>query len=100
MRLYSLTRWRRYLPVLDETDTLAAPHNWGSHLACFYIAQFGRGCPRFAMAEIDPMHMPCVDSRGYLLVDGALRVPDSPGFGLELDASALRAGLAWTVEAG
>ena len=87
LRGYTLTRWLRYLPVLEETKTLAAPHNWGSHLSGFYIAQFGRGCPRFAFAEVDTMAMPAVRSDGYRLRDGKLTVPDTPGFGLELDAT-------------
>jgi len=87
LRGYTLTRWLRYVPVLEATRTLAAPHNWGSHLSGYYIAQFGRGCPRVAFAEIDTMAMPAVRSDGYRLRDGRLTVPDTPGFGLELDAS-------------
>lgn len=97
LRGYSLTRWLRYLRVIDETGTLAAPHNWGSHLSGFYIAHFGRGCPRFAMGETDPMTMPAVDSSGYRLAEGVLRVPDTPGFGLELDPDALRGETGWSV---
>ena len=86
LRGYTLTRWLRYVPVLEATGTLSAPHNWGSHLSGYYIAAFARGCPRFAMAEIDTMAMPAVRADGYRLRDGRLTVPDAPGFGLELDA--------------
>ncbi len=88
MRALTLTRWLRYLSVIEETGSLAAPHNWGSHLAGFYIQQFGRGCAHFGMAEIDPMTVDGVEARGYRMVEGMMHVPDSPGFGLTLDSEA------------
>ncbi|MAG96369.1 MAG: mandelate racemase, partial [Rhodospirillaceae bacterium] len=101
MRGYTLTKWLRYLPVLEETGALAAPHNWGSHLSGFYIAQFGRGCARFSAAETDQMVMPAVVAADYELVDGMRKVPDTPGFGLTLDpdvfGEALTRDDAWTV---
>ena len=84
LRRYTLTRWLRYMQVIDETDTLAAPHNWGSHLSGFYIPQFARGFQRFAMGETDDMAMPGVQAEGYDLKEGMRSVPDTPGFGLEL----------------
>ena len=89
LRHYTLTRWLRYLPVVAEAAALAAPHNWASHLAGFYIAQFARGCPHFAMGEIDTMTVPAVAASGYRLVDGKMAVPDTPGFGLEVDQDIL-----------
>ena len=101
MRGYTLTKWLDFMPVVSETGAITAPHNWNSHLGGFYITQFGRGCPYFSMGEIDSVEMPGVDSSGYRLVDGLMTVPDSPGFGLELDedlfAQALREEGAWSV---
>lgn len=91
IRGYGLSRWRRFLVEMEHTSALAAPHNWGSHLGAFYIAQFARGCGRFAMGEVDIMHMDAVDSSAYRWVDGCLEVPDAPGFGLELDQEGFRA---------
>ncbi|HUT37562.1 MAG TPA: enolase C-terminal domain-like protein [Planctomycetota bacterium] len=99
LRSYKLTKWWRYLRRLEGTKALASPHNWGSHLSGYYIAQFGRGCPRFAMAEIDSMNMPAVSAKGYELREGAMHVPDTPGFGLELDPAALKSPV-WTVDRG
>jgi len=101
LRGWTLTRWRAYVPVLAETKTRSAPHNWGSHLSGFYIAQFARGCGHFARGEVDPMVMPAVVSEGYRVADGHMRVPDTPGFGLDLDAdrfaAAVRGG-GWVME--
>jgi len=85
MRAYGLTRWLRYRNVIEETGALAAPHNWGSYLSAFYIAQFALACPPFAMVEVDLQTMPGVDAGGYGWVDGAITVADAPGFGLALD---------------
>jgi L-alanine-DL-glutamate epimerase-like enolase superfamily enzyme len=76
------------MPLINETRTFAAPHNWHSNLFNFYIAQFGCGCERFAMGETDRMSMPAVQSDGYEMVDGMLWVPDAPGFGLQLNPDA------------
>jgi L-alanine-DL-glutamate epimerase-like enolase superfamily enzyme len=85
MRGYSLTKWLAYLRVIEEMEILTAPHNWGSHLSGFYIAQFGRGCRHFCMGEIDTMEMPGVTANGYKLRNGMMTFPDTTGFGLELD---------------
>jgi len=101
LRAYGLTRWGRYRRVIEETGALAAPHNWGSHLSAFYIAQFALACPRFAMVEVDRQAMPAVDAGGYGWEQGALTVPEAPGFGLGLDEGLwqerLRAEGAWVV---
>lgn len=100
-RSYSLSGFVQYLPEIHRAGAMAAPHNWASHLLGFYISQFGRGCQHFAMAETDFMTMPAVMADGYELVDGMMTVPDTPGFGLELDpvafAAAQREDGAWTV---
>jgi len=85
LRGYTLTRWRAYVPVLVDTRTRSAPHNWGSHLSGFYIAQFARGCGHFDCGEVDWMRMPAVRSEGYRLAGGVMSVPDAAGFGLDLD---------------
>ena len=101
LRHYTLTRWLRYMSVIRETGAMAAPHNWGSHLSGFYIPQFARGLGSFAMGETDHMRMPAVTADGYDIADGKRSVPDTPGFGLELNkvlfARALRADGAWKV---
>ena len=100
-RSYGLSAFLQYLPEIQKAGAEAAPHNWASHLLGFYIQQFGRGCRNFAMAETDPMNMPAVISSGYELVNGMMNVPDTPGFGLELDLGAFTVAQqedgAWTV---
>jgi D-galactarolactone cycloisomerase len=89
-RGYPFSKWVQYMPFVIRADALAAPHNWHSVLLNYYGPQFGRGLPRFAMGETDPIHNPAVLADGYQLVDGLLRVPEKAGFGLELDLSLFR----------
>jgi L-alanine-DL-glutamate epimerase-like enolase superfamily enzyme len=104
MRQYTLTRWMRYMTVIAETGALTAPHNFGSHLSGFYIPQFARGTAHFTTGETDIMTMPGVAADGYALVDGMRTVPDTPGFGLELDDAAFETARrergGWMVESG
>lgn len=101
LRFYSLTRWLHYMPLIREMGIIAAPHNWGSHLSGFYIPQFAMGCADVACAEVDSATMPAAATPGYDFADGALSVPDTPGFGINLDdalfASAREDG-GWIVE--
>ncbi len=100
LRGYSITRWRRYMSIIQETGTIAAPHNWGSHLSGFYIPQFAAGCSPVSMSETDSATMPCVVTDGYDRVDGAVSLPDTPGFGLGVEATAFasaRDETGWTV---
>ncbi|MBT3266241.1 mandelate racemase [Candidatus Poribacteria bacterium] len=85
LRFYSLTRWLAYMPLIREAGVIAAPHNWGSHLSGFYIPQFALGCADVSLAEIDSATMPAASTEGYVFADGALSVPDTPGFGIGLD---------------
>jgi L-alanine-DL-glutamate epimerase-like enolase superfamily enzyme len=43
------------------------------------------------MAETDPSVIPEVDSSRYRMTGGMLEVPDAPGFGLDLDHTAVDA---------
>lgn len=101
LRFYSLTRWLQYMPLIREVGAIAAPHNWGSHLSGFYIPQFAVGCADVACAEIDSASMPAAATEGYEFADGALSVPDTPGFGITLDDrlfTAARDETGWRVE--
>jgi L-alanine-DL-glutamate epimerase-like enolase superfamily enzyme len=100
LRFYSVTRWLRYMPIIQETGTIAAPHNWGSHLSGFYIPQFATGCSPVSMSETDSATMPFVAADGYERVDGSLSVPNTPGFGLTVEEAAFasaRDKTGWTV---
>ncbi len=85
LRACTISPWKAYMKTIKRVGVLAAPHNWGSFLLNYYVPQFGAGCGHFAMAETDISTVPEIDNSGYQLVNGTLIIPDTPGFGLELD---------------
>ena len=66
----------------QQQNLLVAPHNWGSLVATYEMAQVGRAIPNFYYAEHDRAANNIIIADGYKMHDGGLSVPDSPGFGL------------------
>jgi D-galactarolactone cycloisomerase len=80
-----ISGWLSILPLIEEVGLLAAPHNWASFFLNYYIPHFGRALPMFSMAETDPCSLAVVDTSNYKITNGELEIPDTPGFGLELE---------------
>ncbi|SDT35612.1 mandelate racemase/muconate lactonizing enzyme family protein [Microlunatus soli] len=81
---YGITRWRRIMPRLLEIGVAASPHAWGRPLKTLYAAQLAAGLGNVPVVEGVPGRTDRVDDSGYRFVDGALVVPERPGFGLPL----------------
>jgi D-galactarolactone cycloisomerase len=81
---YGITRWRRLMPALRDDRITASPHAWGRPLKTLYAAQLAAGLGGIDIVEGVPGDTDGVDATGYRFVDGALTVPDRPGFGLSL----------------
>jgi hypothetical protein len=75
---------RRLLPLVVETGARAAPHTWGELLKTLCAAQLAAGHGNIISVEGIPAAPVDHDWRAYQLVDGALRVPDLPRFGVRL----------------
>ncbi len=76
------SRWRRNMPVFKEAGVLAAPHLWGCTPKPFYAAHLAAGVGNVLIVEGIPGVGQHLDYSQYKLVDGKLRIPDVPGFGL------------------
>lgn len=76
--------WRRVMPRLVDVGAQGSPHAWGEPLKTCYAAQIACGLGNVPIVEGVPGHVDGVDDSGYLLEDGVLTLPDSPGFGLDL----------------
>lgn len=82
---YGFTKWRALMKEISRNGWLASPHAWGNVTKTHY-------CTHLAAAY--PHHIPCVeavlgsiegvDIDGYCLERGTIRIPDKPGFGMEL----------------
>lgn len=85
MRRFGFTRLLNLSRMTSGTGILLAPHNWGSYLGFYMQAVLGRGIPNFAIAEQDPGKTDLFEgAEAFELKDGRVRVPDTPGCGLEL----------------
>jgi L-alanine-DL-glutamate epimerase-like enolase superfamily enzyme len=78
------TAWRHVMPRLQALGAQGSPHAWGEPFKTYYAAQIACGLGGVPIVEGVPGHVDGVDDSAYLLEDGLLTLPDSPGFGLNL----------------
>jgi L-alanine-DL-glutamate epimerase-like enolase superfamily enzyme len=71
------------------TGGAIAPHTWGTLLGFYAQLHVARAIGNFFSGEQDPLHSDVLIAEGYSIKDGRISVPDSPGFGLKLDETAL-----------
>ncbi|MEJ7929340.1 mandelate racemase/muconate lactonizing enzyme family protein [Ramlibacter sp. AN1015] len=84
----------RIATLADAHETHVAPHNPVGELGNLMSLHFCAAVPNLRIMELRPDEAPW--TRSFVthppeLVDGALRVPDRPGWGAEVDEDALRA---------
>jgi L-alanine-DL-glutamate epimerase-like enolase superfamily enzyme len=78
------TRWRRIMPELKKAGVLASPHLWMWTPRPYYAAHLAGGVGNVCIVEGIPGKPDGADFSAYTFVDGKLRLPDAPGFGLRL----------------
>lgn len=78
------TNWRRMMPELVKTGTLASPHAWGSLLKTNYTAHLAGGLGNTVTIEGVTSSSDDMDLTAYAVKDGKLIPPDLPGFGMQL----------------
>jgi L-rhamnonate dehydratase len=92
IRQYGFSRWLEVARQLDAWGVLSAPHNYGSAFGEYATCHLAAAIQHFAFVESDVIHMDGLDGAGYRLKEGVIELPDSPGFGLTLDETALTDG--------
>ncbi|WP_066750609.1 enolase C-terminal domain-like protein [Sphingobacterium populi] len=78
------TNWRKLIPQLKKTKTLASPHAWGSLLKSYYTAHLAGGLGNVITIEGVSSTSEDVDLSGYRLANGKLIPSSLPGFGMRL----------------
>ena len=85
IRGYGFSAWVKAGPQFDAWKLRSAPHNYacafGNYASC-HLADHIQG---FTFVEWDQINLEGLDASGYVLQEGRVRVPESPGFGLGLD---------------
>ena len=82
---YGVSRWRTLGSGIASTAIRSAPHHYGAHLGNYVTGHLANALPRFEFVEWDEVHTPGIDASDYVIREGSVIIPDSPGFGLTLD---------------
>lgn len=81
---FGITAWRRTMPTVVASGTPASPHAWGEPIRTYYAAQVAAVLGNVPIIEGVPGTTDGVDDSAYRFACGILRLPEAPGFGLEL----------------
>ncbi len=82
---YGLTRWLRLSRELDRVGVRSAPHHYGGHFGNYAACHLAGAVQHFAFVEWDEATTPGLETSGYVVHEGQVKVPARPGFGLDLD---------------
>jgi L-alanine-DL-glutamate epimerase-like enolase superfamily enzyme len=82
---HGITRWLATGRRIEAFGTRTAPHHYGSAFGNYAACHLAAGLPHFAFVEWDEAHVPGLEAPGYVIADGQVSVPATPGFGLILD---------------
>ena len=81
---HGFTEWLKLMPKLQEIKMLASPHAWGNRLKPNYTAHLSAGLGNICTIEGVTCLSDDIDYGDYPIVNGKIKVPDSPGFGMKL----------------
>ena len=90
LRDYGFTRWLALGSLLDSWGIGSAPHNYGDPTANYCACHLAAAVLGFECVEWDEAAVDGLSAPGYTLENGYVSVPDTPGFGLELDEKLFR----------
>lgn len=79
------SRWMELSPELDRAGVRSAPHHYGEPYGNYAGCHLAVAIQHFEGVEWDEATVPGLDASAYTVRDGAVVVPDLPGFGLSLD---------------
>lgn len=82
---HGFTRWLATGKLLDEWGARSAPHHYGTHYGNYVAAHLAGAIRGLTFVEWDEATTPGLDTSGYSISEGAVLVPQTPGFGLTLD---------------
>ena len=82
---FGFTAWRGLMKRLAAEGYMASPHAWGEVVKTHYSAHIAAAYPaHIPYVEAVLGESEGVDCGGYKLANGILRLPEKPGFGMDL----------------
>ena len=87
IRAIGFGEWLKIGRQLDSWGATSAPHNYGSGYGNYVSGHLASVIEKFSFVEWDHIELDGLDTSGYAVHEGRVKVPDSPGFGLRLDES-------------
>ncbi len=82
---YGFTNWLHLGSLLDISQVRSAPHHYGGHFGNYAACHLAGAIENFTFAEWDECATPGLDGDAYKIENGRVRVPNAPGWGLQLD---------------
>ena len=82
---WGFTPWLELASQLDPEGVRSAPHHYGEPYGNYAACHLAAGIAGFEAVEWDEAAIAGLDASAYAIVEGRVRVPDLPGFGLVLD---------------
>ena len=93
---YGFTRWLALGRELQGSRIDIAPHHYGTGYGNFAACHLAGAVPGFAYVEWDAATIVGIDDSGYVIDEGWVSVPATPGFGITLDEGMFQHALART----
>lgn len=78
------TAWRNIIPRLEAIGAQGSPHAWSEPFKSWHAAQIGCGLGSVPIIEGVPASVDGIDDSEYVIENGTLTLPESPGFGMHL----------------
>jgi L-alanine-DL-glutamate epimerase-like enolase superfamily enzyme len=87
---HGFSNWLATGRQLDAWNVRSAPHHYGGHIGNYLACHLAPAIRNFTYVEWDEATTPGLHAPGYEVRDGHVTVPNTPGFGLELDEAAFQ----------
>jgi L-rhamnonate dehydratase len=91
---YGFTRWLALGRELDGVGVRSAPHYYGGYYGNYAACHLAGAIQHFSYVEWDEATTAEIDTAGYMIRNGWVVVPNTPGFGLALDETMFQRAIA------
>ncbi len=88
-----LSWWRQTAATIEGWGGRCAPHTWGSYIERYAHAHFAASVANYELLEASPARVPGVIDDDWIMEDGCLVVPDTPGTGFDVEPKVFAEGL-------